>query len=176
MIRWKWMIRLLLPCLMLTAGTGLRAQTAPEEDPDLKYATELLSPGTAAPNFKLKDLNGKTVRLSSFRGKDVVLVFWASWCPDCRAEVPLLKAMHAAADPDKVAFVSVSFDRDIDKWKSYVSENGLPGIQLFDPAGKKDSAVGKAYGVQWIPSLYLIGPDGKIRLATVVAEKIQKAV
>ena len=175
MINWKWMSGLLLACFML-ASPSLCAQNPAEEDLDLKYATELLPPGTAAPKFKLNDLDGKPVKLSSFRGKNVVLVFWASWCPDCRAEVPLLKAMHAAADPDKVAFVSISFDRDKDKWKSYVTENELPGIQLFDPAGKKDSPVGKAYGVRWIPSLYLIGPDGRIRLATVVAEKIQKAL
>ena len=84
--------------------------------------------------------------------------------------------MYAAADPEKTAFVSVSFDREKEKWLSYIEENQLPGIQLFDPAGKKDSSIGADFHVKWIPSLYLIGPDGKIKLATVVAEKVAAAL
>ena len=161
----------ILPMILLSTQF-LRAQSAQEEDPDLKYGTELLKPGTPAPDFKLNDINGKSVKLKKFRGKDVVLVFWASWCPDCRAEVPLLKEMYAAADPKKVVFVSVSYDREYGKFEQYVQENELPGVQLFDPAGKKESKIGADYHVRWIPSLYLIGPDGKVKLATVVADKV----
>jgi len=146
------------------------------EDLDAQYATELLAPGTAAPDFTLGDLRGKERSLSEFRGRKVVLVFWASWCPDCRAELPRLKALQAAADPAKVAFVNVSYDRDFDTLCSFVDENGLGGIQLFDPAGKKDSKAGADYHVKWIPSLYLIGEDGKVELATVMIEKIAAAL
>ena len=165
----------ILPMILLSTQF-LRAQSAQEEDPDLKYGTELLKPGTPAPDFKLNDINGKSVKLKKFRGKDVVLVFWASWCPDCRAEVPLLKEMYAAADPKKVVFVSVSYDREYGKFEQYVQENELPGVQLFDPAGKKESKIGADYHVRWIPSLYLIGPDGKVKLATVVADKVAAAI
>ena len=166
-----------LAAMMLTAlGAGLYAQTPEEEELDRKYAASLLQPGTAAPDFTLNDLSGKPVRLSDFRGKTVVLVFWASWCPDCRAEVPQLKEMYAAADPAKVSFVSVSYDRAFDALKQFVAENALPGVQLFDPAGKKDSALGAAYGVQWIPSLYLINPEGKVAVSTVIASKIAAAL
>ena len=161
---------------MLFSAQILRAQSVQDEDPDLKYGTELLKPGTPAPNFKLNDINGKSVKLKKFLGKDVVLVFWASWCPDCRAEVPLLKEMYAAADPNKVVFISVSYDREYAKFEKYVKENELPGIQLFDPAGKKESKIGADYHVRWIPSLYLIGPDGKVKLATVVADKVAAAI
>ncbi len=153
------------------------AQTQkPEEDPDLQYATELLKPGTQAPDFLLKDIDGESVRLSEFQGRSVVLVFWASWCPDCRAEVPRLKAMHAAADPDEVVFVSISFDRKFEQFSRYVKEQQLPGVQLFDPDGKKDSVVSADFGVQWIPSLYLIDPEGKVQVATVVIDKIAAAL
>ena len=106
----------------------------------------------------------------------MVLVFWASWCPDCRAEVPELKAMQANADPEKVAFVSISFDRTEEAWKKYVLENELGGVQLFDSSGKKDSVVGDAYHVKWIPALYLIDEKGKIELGTVVASKVANAL
>ena len=158
-------------CCSDKAQTEAQAE-AQEEDPDIQYAVSLLAPGTEAPDFTLGDIEGKDVNLSDFRGRTVVLVFWASWCPDCRAEVPELKAMHAAADPAKVAFVSVSFDREREKFVSYVNENELPGVQLFDPAGKKESAVAEAFGVKWIPSLYVIDPDGKVVLGTVVASKV----
>ena len=161
-----------MAALLTTFGLSLYAQTPEEEELDRKYAAPLLQPGTDAPDFTLNDLSGKPVRLSDFRGRTVVLVFWASWCPDCRAEIPLLKEMYAAADPAKVKFVSVSFDRDFDTLCQFVKDNGLRGAQLFDPAGKKDSAVGAAFGVQWIPSLYVISPEGKVALSTVLAGKV----
>ena len=150
---------------------GLAAQ-----DLDAEYAVDLLKPGTPAPDFTLNDINGKAVTLSSFQGRKVVLVFWASWCPDCRAEVPELKALQAAADPEKVAFVSVSFDRTLEALQTYVAENYLPGIQLYDPSGKKESKVAADYGVKWIPSLYLLDQNGKVELGTVMIEKIAKAL
>ena len=169
------MKQLLLIFVLLMVSAGAFAQS-PEEDPDLQYATELLAPGTAVPEFTLGDIEGKPVSISAFRGRKLVLVFWASWCPDCRAEVPQLKAMQAKADPSKVAFVSISFDRSFEAFKTYVNENYLGGVQLFDPAGKKESAVGAAYHIKWIPSLYLIDEEGKVILGTVVAEKVAKAI
>ena len=160
----------------LLTGLGLAAQNTMEEDLDLQYAVELLKPGTQALDFALQDINGKTFKLSDFQGRKVVLVFWASWCPDCRAEVPELKAMHAAANPEKAAFVSVSFDRTLEALQNYVNENYLPGVQLFDPAGKKESKVAADYGVKWIPSLYLIDETGKVQLDTVMIGKIADAL
>lgn len=81
---------IILVATLMAFGFGLRAQTPDEEELDAKYAVTLLKPGTAAPDFTLNDLSDKSVKLSDFRGKTVVLVFWASWCPDCRAEIPQL--------------------------------------------------------------------------------------
>lgn len=154
----------------LFAGLTLAAQT-PEEDPDIQYGAELLKPGTPAPDFQLGDLEGKTVKLSDFLGKQVVLVFWASWCPDCRKEIPQLKEMYAKHGK-KVQFVSISYDRDFQRLKEFAAEKDLPGVQLFDPEGMKKSKIGEDYHVKWIPSLYVIGPDGKVQLGTVVADKV----
>ena len=143
-----------------------------QEDPDVVYGKDLLSVGTVAPSFTLKDIDGKSVSLSDFRGKQVVLHFWASWCPDCREETPQLKAAQAAADPSKVVFVSVSFDRKVEAFEAYVRDNALGGVQLFDASGKKESVVGTSYHVKWIPATYLIGPDGRIQFATVVFSKV----
>ena len=170
------MKKLMILMAALLTCIGLAAQNNMEEDLDLQYAVDLLKPGTQAPDFALQDINGKTFKLSDFQGRKVVLVFWASWCPDCRAEVPELKAMQASADPEKVAFVSVSFDRTLEALKTYVAENYLPGVQLFDPSGKKESKVAADYGVKWIPSLYLLDEQGKVELGTVMIGKIAKAL
>ena len=170
------MKKLMIMMAALLTCMGLAAQNNMEEDLDLQYAVDLLKPGTQAPDFALQDINGKTFNLSDFRGRKVVLVFWASWCPDCRAEVPELKTMQASANPEKVAFVSVSFDRTLEALKTYVAENYLPGVQLFDPSGKKESKVAADYGVKWIPSLYLLDEQGKVELGTVMIGKIAKAL
>jgi len=170
------MKKLMIFMAALLMCMGLAAQNTMEEDLDLQYAVDLLKPGAQAPDFSLKDINGKAFTLSGFQGRKVVLVFWASWCPDCRAEVPELKALQASADPSKVAFVSVSFDRTLEALQTYVAENYLPGVQLFDPAGKKDSQVAALYGVKWIPSLYLIDENGKVELGTVLIGKVARAL
>ena len=163
--------------IFMLLSLGLRAQTpVQEEDLDARYAINLLTAGTPAPDFILNDLDGTPVSLSSFKGKKVVLVFWASWCPDCRAEVPELKALYDKADKEKVAFVSVSFDRSLEALKAFDKENELPGAQLFDPAGKKESTVAAAYGVLWIPSIYLIDSQGSVVLGTVVLDRVEKAL
>lgn len=164
---------LLILALGLLAATASHAQNA-EEDPDVLYASEIIRPGKAAPDFRLNGLDGKAVNLHDFRGRYVVLVFWASWCPDCRAEVPELKAMYEKYAPEMVQFLNISFDRTEDKWKEYVAEEALPGVHVFDPAGKKESAVCEAYGVKWIPSLILVGPDGRVACKTVVAGRIDR--
>ena len=167
----SWMKRLIAIIAGVLSFFGLAAQ-----DLDAEYAVDLLKPGVQAPDFTLGDINGKPVTLSSFRGRNVVLVFWASWCPDCRAEVPQLKALQAQANPEEVAFVSVSFDRTLEALRTYIDENYLPGVQLFDPAGKKESKVAESYGVKWIPSLYLLDKNGKVVLGTVMIDKIEKAL
>lgn len=178
----QFAILLAASLIILSCGGGrnskkAEAQSAPAEavdttDLDYQWGRDLLSKGDDAPAFTLNDLEGNPVSLGDFAGKKVVLVFWASWCPDCRAEIPELKEMFAKADPSKVAFVSISFDRDFDTLKSFAAENELPGVQLFDPAGKKESQVCADYHVKWIPSLYLVNPEGKIEKGTVVAQRI----
>lgn len=158
--------------LLAALLVGAAAYAQQDGDPDAMYGKDLLKEGTAAPDFSLKDIYGREVSLQDFRGRQVVLHFWASWCPDCREEVPEIKALQRSLDPEKVVFVSVSFDRKFEAFESYVRENDLGGVQLFDSSGKKESTVGSAYHVQWIPATYLIGPDGKIQLATVVFSKV----
>ena len=152
----------------------LRAQT--EQDDDAVYAVDLLKKGTVAPAFSIRDMDGKFRSLSEWKGKYVVLDFWASWCPDCRKEIPDLKSLEKKYGGDKVVFVSLSLDHDAVAWKNCVKENGMGWLQLSEGVKRKESKVAADYKVRWIPSLYVIGPDGKVLLGTVMLNKVEQAL
>ncbi len=156
--------------------TVTEIEPEPEPDLDEKYAAGMLAKGTAAPSFTLKGPDGRNVSLEDFRGKYVVLDFWASWCPDCRKDVPRLKELFNEYSSDKIAFLGVSFDTEKDKWTDFVKENGM-GWNHVSPLHKwKETQVSKDYKVDWIPSMYLIDPDGNIVFGTVMIEKMGKAL
>lgn len=143
-------------------------------DLDTKYATEMLKPGTPAPDFTLQTPDGKTLQFSDFaKGKYVVIDFWASWCPDCRKDMPEVIRMYNKWHEMGVEFLGVSFDTDKQKWTDYIAQSGVPYPQVSELKRMNQSDVAKAYGVRWIPSLYLIGPDGKVLVSTVLSYKIE---
>ena len=163
--------------MLLAATTGLMAQTTDEKGNDLDsvYAQKLLKPGTTAPDFILPMPNGYRVQLAEFKGKYVLLDFWASWCPDCRKDIPAVKAMYEKYGKN-VVFIGVSFDTDRDRWAKCVADNGMTWRQVSELKRMREAKIVQTYGVQWIPSMTLVGPDGKVVLSTVVLERMEKAL
>lgn len=168
-------LRTFLPLfvLMLTA-TSLTAQT--QRDADAKYATELLKPGTTAPDFKLRTPDGKQFKFSKLKNKYIVLDFWASWCPDCRKDAPNILRMYNEFHQKGVEFVGVSFDTDVKAWQDGIAKYNIPYVQVSELKKFHDTDISKAYGVKWIPSMYLIGKDGKVILGTVLSDKLEKTL
>ncbi|MBQ6070256.1 MAG: alpha/beta fold hydrolase [Bacteroidales bacterium] len=163
--------RILFLGLLITSLLCLQAQVP---DLDEKYAAELLKPGTPAPDFKLQTPDGKTLQFSDFaKGKYVVIDFWASWCPDCRKDLPEVIRMYNKWHKLGVEFLGVSFDMDKKQWMSCIETAGIPYPQVSELKRMNQSEVAKAYCVRWIPSLYLIGPDGKVLVSTVLSYKIE---
>ena len=105
----------------------------------------------------------------------MLLDFWATWCPDCRKDVPAVKELYDKYG-SKVEFIGVSFDVDHNRWTKYVVDNGMKWRQVSELKKMRDAEISKAYGVEWIPSMTLIGPDGKVVLSTVVLERMAKAL
>lgn len=147
-------------------------QVTVENDLDAKYATNLLKAGTVAPEIALKTIDGKQFSLKSLRGKYVVVDFWASWCPDCRKDAPNVVAMYNKFHKKGVEFVGVSFDTKSESWKSAVEKLGIPYTQVSDMKNMRESPVALAYNIKWIPTVYVIDPEGKVVLATVVSQKV----
>ena len=111
-----------------------------------------------APDFVLKDLNGKTVSLATFKGKVVLLNFFATWCPPCRAEMPALNKLQHALKSRGLEVVSVSTDRSINDIKDFLERHRVDFPILFDA----DRNIAKQYRVFSMPTTFLINRNGII--------------
>jgi peroxiredoxin len=110
-------------------------------------------------DFNLPDLSGKAVKLSDYRGKLVLLNFWASWCPPCREEMPSLQKLHEKLKEKKFALLAVSIDRGGNPpLKSFIDRGGYTFQVLLDPEGR----VASRYQVISIPTTFVIDRQGKI--------------
>ncbi|HTX88369.1 MAG TPA: TlpA disulfide reductase family protein [Bacteroidales bacterium] len=117
--------------------------------------------GQIAPDFTQGDTTGKPITLSSFRGKVILVDFWASWCGPCRAENPnVVKAYHAYKDKG-FDVLGVSLDTDHGKWTKAINKDGLVWNQVSDLKGWFN-LVAKQYGIMSIPSNFLLDKDQKI--------------
>jgi peroxiredoxin len=113
----------------------------------------------AAPDFTLPSIDGKQVSLSSYRGKWLLLDFWASWCAPCRAENPNVLKAYKIYHPKGLEILAVSLDNGKPAWEQAVKKDGLPWTQVSDLKGW-GSAPAKLYKVNGIPSNFLINPQG----------------
>ncbi|NQV16671.1 redoxin domain-containing protein [bacterium] len=111
-----------------------------------------------APIFEFTDFNGRVLNNSSMLGKVVFVDFWATWCNPCRRELPEFQAFYNKfKDNPRVVFVAASTDREKEKVKPYIQELNF----TFPVAYAEENAA--KFGVEGIPSLFIIGPEGKIR-------------
>ncbi|EDP75663.1 TlpA disulfide reductase family protein [Hydrogenivirga sp. 128-5-R1-1] len=121
-----------------------------------------LSAGKKAPDFTLKTLDGKEVSLKDYRGKVVLLNFWATWCPPCREEMPLFVRMYEKYKDKGFEILAVSTDSSLEPVKKFVKEYRINFPVLYD-----DKNVVSLYGIQGLPTSFLIDRDGvilKVRL------------
>jgi thiol-disulfide isomerase/thioredoxin len=111
-------------------------------------------------DFTVTDMNGQSVKLSAFKGKVILLDFWATWCPPCKAEIPGFVELQEAYRDKGLQVVGVSVDDTPDKLKPFASEFKMNYPVLV---GLERDDLQDAYGPMWgIPTTYLIARDGRI--------------
>ncbi|MGD9110385.1 MAG: TlpA disulfide reductase family protein [Phycisphaerales bacterium] len=122
--------------------------------------------GKAAPDFALSGLDGKTHKLSDYKGKNVLLIFWATWCPPCRAEIPGLIKLRSSVSEDELAILAVSDER-FSTVKDFVEAAGINYTVLLDTGNmRRPYGFQRAYRNTGVPCSFFIDPEGKIKLAT----------
>jgi peroxiredoxin len=137
---------------------------------------EKVKVGQEAPLFSTKTVDGKELKLADYRGKFVLLDFWATWCGPCLGETPNLKAVFEKyGKRQDFALIGLSLDGDPAKPAAYAKENGCGWVDGFLGDWGKDE-VTKLYGVRGIPSIWLIGPDGKVVASGLRGDGIMAAV
>jgi len=142
LLKFSWNYLLLLICLIGWSGIAAPASIS-----------------GAAPNFTLKSLSGKNIKLSELSGNVVLVNFWASWCAPCRQEMPLLNAIHNKYKPLGFTVLGVNVEEKVGNAKSFIAERPVDFPILLDSSNR----VSKLFNVIAMPTTVVIDRDGNMR-------------
>ena len=142
-------------CLLLL---GLLAGCQKKEE-----APKVRTIGKPSPDFVLKDIKGKTWRLSDFKGKVVFVNFWATWCPPCRAEMPSMQKLYQSLPADRFQMVTILSNDKPELGERFAKTIGFTAPILLDP----DNKAYKAYGLTGVPETYIVDKQGILREAII---------
>ncbi|MCY3552952.1 MAG: TlpA disulfide reductase family protein [Candidatus Poribacteria bacterium] len=121
------------------------------------------------------DLDGKPISLADYRGKVVLLDFWATWCPPCVAAIPNIKTVYEKYHNKGFDVIGISLDVDEVVLREFIEENPLPWRQIFD--GKRlKGPLAQRYGIHSIPRMFLLDREGKVISVGVRSSTLDKLV
>ena len=136
--------------------------------------------GARAFDFNYVDPGGNMVRLSDFRGKLVLIDFWASWCGPCRHEMKSLLPIYNDLKGDDLIFISISLDKREKDWRKMLETENLPWVMLWNKEGftigDAPNEIQRAYGFYGIPFILLVDKEGKILERGLRGEKVREAI
>lgn len=174
----SWMVVLVLALILIVAGAGYGYSHLVKNNKAVEQTAQK-SDTIPAPDFEVKDENGKTVHLSDFKGKPVVLNFWASWCTYCVKEMPDFDKAYQS-QKDDVHFVLVNMTdgqrETVEKAKAFLGEQNLSLTSYYDTV---DQQVARTYQVSSLPTTYFINAKGEIvgrQIGLTDAATLQKGI
>lgn len=131
--------------------------------------------GDAIPSITLKSNTNNEVDVISFKGKYVLVDFWASWCAPCRLGNKKLVKLHNEVSSNTVEIIGISIDTDANKWLKAIEKDKIKFTQLIDPKGF-DANAALQFGVDELPSKYLFNPEGILIAKNPSEEEIIKLI
>jgi len=153
-----------LPGAESETNNSVLSNAAPEvtETAEIGTVVSRIAPeiGAQAPDFALRDLEGNEVRLSDYRGRTVLLTFWATWCGPCRLEMPTFEGRYQELKDDGFTILGLNFDEPAEDVSAFRDELGLSFPLLLDPGG----SVQRLYRVRGYPSSIFVDPQGVVRI------------
>jgi thiol-disulfide isomerase/thioredoxin len=141
--------------MLALAGPALSAPPAP--GPLGAFELTRYAPDTRPPEFRGRTVEGHPVSLAELSGRVVLLNFWATWCLECRPEMPAIERLHREFGPQGLTVMAVNEREGTPAVRNYARGLGLTFALVLDPNGD----IGKMYGVIGIPTTFLIGRDGR---------------
>ena len=134
-----------------------------------------LADGTKFPDFAEKDLQGNPLSVAKYKGKLVLVDFWATWCGPCVGELPSVIKAYNKHHADGFEIIGISLDMDEQKLKSFLKTKEIPWAQYFDGKGWQNKLAAK-YGIQSVPATFLLDGDGKIIGQDLRGEALEEAL
>jgi thiol-disulfide isomerase/thioredoxin len=141
----------------VVAATEAPAQVTDGDASGAEASVGPLRRGAVAPDFTLTDLDGRPIRLSDWRGRPVLINFWATWCGPCEVEMPTIQAAYDAHQEDGLVVLAVAVDDSAKNVRSFFDKRELTLHPLMD-----DGTVSSIYQVFGLPTSYFVGANGKI--------------
>lgn len=156
-------------------SNAVQVLTSIERQAGAKKLQAALQPGATFPDFNETDINGKPFTLANYKGKVVLLDFWATWCGPCRAELPNVLETYNKYHSKGFEIMGISLDENKEKLVQFIKDKNIPWQQYFDGKGWENK-LGQKYGITAIPATFLIDGQGKIVARDLYGEELTKAV
>lgn len=171
---------LIISCISPSCAQENQYKFVPTQEELDKYLPKL-TVGDTIPELKAKNPDGVLLDVRQMRGSYVVIDFWASWCGDCRREIPGLKALYADCQNVKpnghdIQWLGFSFDYNAEAWLKMIDKEQMPWPQISNLKKTREDPTFSNWKLNWIPAFFVVSPEGIIVGTAITADGLREVL